>query len=82
MSDSSADSHSEREHNIYRLQGSSNYATWSVYVMGAMDKDVWDHVSGDAVVKPAKDEDGWQKKDHKAIAVILRSCAPTLLHHG
>ena len=29
MSDTSADSHSEREHSVYRLEGSSNYATWS-----------------------------------------------------
>ena len=79
-----------------KLEGASNYATWTMYVMAAlMGQGLYGHVTGD-VARPAPaatsdisstvtvadtKQDEWTRKDDKAKSVIVLGVTPAMLHH-
>ena len=70
-----------------RLEGASNYNTWSGYVRAAlMGQDIEGHITGDTLMPTGADADKkqlaeWRKRDMKARSIIMLGVAPTLLSH-
>ena len=77
-----------------KLEGASNYATWTMYVMAAlMGRGLYGHVTGDAprptqafttdgsVLPPDAKLEEWKRRDDKAKSVIVLGVTPPMLHH-